>query len=106
MNNKATHTTIFIIATVLFLIGLARMPYGYYTFLRLAVCAMAVYNAVLYVKSSRRVNPAVVVFGVLALFYNPIIPVWLGDKGIWTIVNAITAIIFLIPIFMPAHGDE
>ncbi len=106
MNNKAIHTTIFIIATVLFLIGFARMPYGYYNFLRLAVCAMSVYSAVLYVKSTRRVNPAVIVFGVLALLYNPIIPVRLGDKGIWIIINIITAIIFLIPIFMPAHGDE
>ncbi len=70
------------------------------------MCAMAVYNAVLYVKSTHKVNPAVIVFGVLALFCNPIIPVRLGDKGIWIVVNTITTIIFLIPIFMPAHDDK
>ena len=34
-------------------------------------------------------------FGFFALLYNPIIPIHLGSKGLWVIVNLVTAGVFI-----------
>ena len=76
---------VFSIITLLFIIAFLDMPYGYYMLLRLATSAVCVYSAVKFKTEWVRW-----VFGVLAVLYNPILPVHLGDKEIWGIVNIAT----------------
>ena len=74
-------------------IGLFPMPYGYYFLLRLVVFVCAVYFA--FQLNSRSDSTLVWVFGFFALLYNPFIPIYLGSKSIWVVVNLITVGIFI-----------
>ena len=74
-------------------VGLLPMPYGYYFLSRLVVCGCAIYYAVQFCGHSHAT--LVWIFGFLAVLYNPIIPIHLGTKGLWIIVNIITAGVFL-----------
>ena len=74
-------------------IGLLPMPYGYYFLSRLVVFVCAIYFAMQ--LNSQKDTTLVWVFGFFALLYNPIIPIHLGSKGLWVIVNLVTAGVFI-----------
>lgn len=78
------------LATLL-LICLLRMPYGYYQFVRLATTAAMV---VLCIAHADKNKILAVVFGAVALLFQPFIKVALG-RTIWNAVDVILAI-FLI----------
>ena len=73
-------------------IGILPMPIGYYTLSRLVVCAAALYFAHNFYKKKDNTN--LWIFGFIAVLYNPIIPVYLYEKAIWTVVNLITIFLF------------
>lgn len=75
-------------------IGLFPMPYGYYFLSRLVVFVCAIYFAMQLNDQSD--TTWVWIFGFLALLYNPFIPIHLGSKGLWVIVNIITVVMFLL----------
>lgn len=70
------------------LLALARMPYGYYIFLRWAVCAAAISGAIVLLRGRARVLP-VVLFG-LALLFNPIALVGMRRES-WVFVDMAAA---------------
>lgn len=84
---------IFLIAIALLLIGLADLPTGYYTLVRIVVCLVSAYSCYLSYKRDERIGVATVTFAVLAILFNPIIPVYLQDKGVWTVIDIIAAIL-------------
>ena len=65
-------------------------PYAYYTLLRLFVCGVAI-GAI--VGLGQRNRGLLTAFVLVALLFNPVIPVHL-TKGIWAIVDFIVAIFF------------
>ena len=73
-------------------IGILPMPIGYYTLSRLVVCAAALYFAHNFYKKKDNTN--LWIFGFIAVLYNPIIPVYLYEKAIWTVINLITIFLF------------
>jgi hypothetical protein len=73
-------------------IGLLPMPYGYYFLSRLVVSGCALYYIIQFY--SDKDMKKVFLFGFFAILYNPIIPIHLGDKSLWALVNVITAIMF------------
>jgi hypothetical protein len=73
-------------------IGLLPMPYGYYFLSRLVVSGCALYYIIQFYSDKNMEK--VFLFGFFAILYNPIIPIHLGDKSLWAIVNIITAIMF------------
>ena len=76
----------FILSSSVILIALAPMPYGYYMILRLVLFGSCAYAALqLYGTSD-----AWWILGLLALFYNPIIPIHLGEKALWIPINIVT----------------
>jgi len=75
-------------------IGLLPMPYGYYNLLRLVVCGCSLFYAVQNYKDEN--TTLVWVFGFISILYNPVVPFHFYDKEIWTFINAITALIFII----------
>jgi len=86
-------------AAVLLLWALDRHPYGYYTLLRWIVCAVSGYAVLESVEMERR--RWAITFVILALLFNPLIPVRL-DRGTWGGVDVaaaliLTASVFLIP---------
>jgi hypothetical protein len=80
------------VATVMVVVAMARMPYGYYILLRLGLCAACVYYA--FRAGQLRALGHRFALGALAVLYNPIVPVHLGSKGLWTVVNIGTVFYF------------
>ncbi|WP_350072132.1 DUF6804 family protein [Imperialibacter sp.] len=83
---------LFICSGLLFL-AVAELPYGYYTFLRIVVTIGAI--LVVYREYSNHLNLWVNSFGFIAIIFNPVIPVHLNDKQLWTAVDVTCAIIFM-----------
>lgn len=63
------------------------MPYSYYALVRVAGFGACGYAAYATWGRSRWVA---VVCGLFAAFYNPVVPVHLGDKVLWAAVNMVT----------------
>ncbi|NWG25894.1 MAG: hypothetical protein HXY30_16015 [Pseudorhodoplanes sp.] len=74
-------------------IATARLPYGYYTFARIVVCAAAALLAYCEFNAggSRRLFAAV--FVLIAVLFNPIVPVHL-TRSIWFYLDLIAAAVF------------
>jgi hypothetical protein len=86
-------TSIFWLAPIIILaIGILPMPYGYYTLSRLVVSACSIYFA--YKLKKNNDEPFMLVFGFVAILYNPIYPVHLNEKSIWVVVNILTSFLF------------
>lgn len=79
------------IAAVAVAIGLLPLPDGYYVLLRLFLCGVSLY----FLTRPRGVRDAEkwVLVGLVAL-YNPIAPVPLGSKMVWSIINIATVFWF------------
>ena len=86
-----------LICTGLLLLALADLPIGYYTLLRIVVSIGAV--AVVVTEFDNGINFWVIAFGLVAILFNPLIPVYLGNKGAWIPIDIITAILFGIKSF-------
>jgi hypothetical protein len=78
---------------VLSLIALANMPYGYYTFDRVALTALAVVMAVIAVRN--QVPGWIWGLAPIALLWNPAFPVHL-DRATWAPLNVVAAAFFLV----------
>jgi hypothetical protein len=90
---------LFLIPIVLLLIGLVDLPTGYYTIVRIAVCLISALSCYWSFKSDEKVGIATVVFGLLAILFNPIIPVYLQNKAAWTVIDVVAAILLAIRYF-------
>jgi hypothetical protein len=86
-----------VLSTIFVMLGLVRLPYGFFMLLRIVLCITAAIG----VKRAREAqkNNWVWVYGILAVLYNPILPVHLGDKGVWVVVNIATVVIFWVGLF-------
>ena len=87
-----------ILSIVLLVIAIPiGLPYGYYVLLRWVICACAAFMT--YFSFKQQKNVFVFAFIVIALVFNPILPLSLG-KGLWVIVDAIAAFIFFGSLFV------
>jgi len=84
---------LFICAAVLF-IGVANLPVGYYTFLRIIVFIGA--GIICYQEWNNTSKTWLVIFGTILVLFNPITPVYLNNKSLWIPLDIITGILFII----------
>ena len=77
------------IATLAVAIGLLPLPYGYYMLLRLFLCGLCLYF--LAVVPRVRDGEKWFLTG-LVILYNPVFPIELGSKPLWSIVNIATVL--------------
>ena len=49
-------------------------------------------------NSSNGINIWSVIYGSMAILFNPLIPVYLHDKGAWVMIDIIAIILFIIQI--------
>lgn len=89
------HLTLKIIAIIMLFIALADNPYGYYQILRWVIAGVAGYSAYLTYEDRNKLWSWI--FGIVAILFNPISPIYL-DREIWSVVNILVAGIFLINI--------
>lgn len=90
---------LFLILIALLLIGLADLPTGYYSLARITVCLISALSCYWSYKSDNKVGVATVVFGLLALLSNPILPVYLRDKDVWAVIDIVAAVLLFIRYF-------
>jgi hypothetical protein len=93
-----------LICTGLLLLALVDLPIGYYTLLRIAVTIGAV--AVVVAEFENGLNFWVIAFGLIAIIFNPLIPIYFGDKSTWMPIDLITAVLFAIKSFINQNNKN
>lgn len=78
-------------ALLLLVATFSRQPYGFYTLLRIVVCASAVYLA--WFSSQVNKGSWLWIFAFVALLFNPFIPVRLA-RDAWVLIDLATAVLF------------
>ena len=92
--NKVPLTLIFLIPGFLLIAApLISFPYGFYTFLRLTISISAGFIIYLRSKKINKVDTLSIIFAVIVILYNPIIPIHL-TREIWMPINFISAIVY------------
>ena len=84
------HASVWIVPALLLVLALLPWPYGYYTFLRLSVCAVSGWLAYEQWRHDNAVSGWVVALGATALLFNPISPIHL-TREIWNVLDLATA---------------
>lgn len=88
---------LFICAVLLFL-ALANLPIGYYSLLRFVVTIGVV--AVVITELEKGIGFWVIAFVIIAILFNPVLPIYLNDKSAWMPIDMIVGILFLIKTFI------
>ena len=86
-----------IILTILFLLCLFKMPYGYYESVRFV--GMLGFAVLAYFSYKENKNIEVIIYVALALLFQPFIKVALG-RTIWNIVDVIVSVGLIISLFL------
>jgi len=86
-----------LVCAALLLLGIASLPIGYYTLLRIVVCITA--GIVIYNEFQRALTSWIIVFGIMVILFNPIIPVYLNNKEAWASIDFIAAVVCLVKAF-------
>ena len=90
---------LFLVPIALLIIGLADLSTGYYTLVRIVVCFVSALSCYWSYKNDDKVGIATVTFGVLAILFNPFIPVYLHNKRVWLFIDMVAAILLGIRYF-------
>lgn len=77
-----------IASSLILLLALTHMPYGYYTLLRIVLCIWGITYGVACAAEEKSRGYAIIPYGI-AILYNPLIPVHL-TRGTWNIINLAT----------------
>ncbi|WP_052670537.1 DUF6804 family protein [Draconibacterium sediminis] len=79
-------------AIILF-VGIANLPIGYYTFLRITTITGAI--AVILTEYEKGINLWLVSFAVVGILFNPLVPIYLHSKDAWMVLDLIGGFLFL-----------
>jgi len=83
---------------MLFLAMLSNLwPYGYYIFLRWVVAGTGAFAA--YIAYNLEKTAWAVALGLVALLFNPIVPVHLA-KDTWVVIDFLAAVFYLVMVFI------
>jgi hypothetical protein len=103
VGSQRPHAIPALAAAVLLLIALGHHPYGYYTFLRWAVCVAAV--VVAWVAWESDSEWATWPFVAIAILFNPLVPIYL-QRSTWRPIDVICAIVFGLAISLERRADR
>jgi len=81
-------------SAVLLFLGALSMPSGYYDLLRIIIFGTSAYAA--FTNFSLGKNNWLISFGIIALIFNPFMPLYLYDKLTWVIIDCVSGVCFLI----------
>jgi len=91
--SKYLKIALLVAALMLCVAVLPNIPYGYYGFMRLVVCAAAIYAAVI-LRGRDDLKNHFIPLAILALLFNPLAPVFFS-REFWIMVDIGTAVYFL-----------
>lgn len=81
------------ICAAIAIVGCFEMPMGYYTFLRVVVTLGAV--LIILKEIQKDVNLLGISFILLAVLFNPIVPIHLYQKALWIPIDLASGILFI-----------
>jgi uncharacterized protein DUF6804 len=81
-----------IVATIGVVVGVADLPYGYYMLLRFALCGISLF--LMFGANMELADSERWLLGGCAVLYNPLLPIRLGEKRIWLVLNMTTLALF------------
>lgn len=84
-----------IVAVIALLLAVLPWPYGYFTLLRFIVTAVATYYAYYLYAVLDRTKFWFWTLAFIAVLFNPIVPVYLGEKIMWSVIDIVVAIVFI-----------
>ena len=96
------HKIIKIILSVIFLLCLLQMPYGYYQAVRFV--GMLGFVLLAYFSNQQNHKVEVIIYIALALLFQPFLKVALG-RVVWNVVDVIVGIGLIISIFMRSKNN-
>jgi len=103
MENRP-HAIPSLLAAAFLLLATLDLPYGYFTFLRIVVCGVSVFVAYCGYRWGK--TWAAVVFGLVAVLFNPLIPVHL-TKDVWFPIDLAVAASFVVVVaVMTGRADD
>lgn len=79
-----------VIAGILF-ISIAELPYGFYTFMRIAVPILSIIYIVFAYAVEEKFSLMLIPNIIITVLWNPILPIYL-DKDSWVMIDAIAGI--------------
>lgn len=91
MNNNQILKTTLIISGLMLVFAIGNLPYGYYQFLRLVIFVSGLFAAYRFYEVEK--SKLASLFGIAALLFNPIFPVYL-DKSTWIGIDLITSFLY------------
>jgi len=91
-----------IICALSLFIAVLKWPIEYYTFLRVIVFI----GSLLVIASLLKQTVWVIIFGIIAILFNPIIPVYLYLKSYWIPIDIIAGILFLLILVLNKPKEE
>lgn len=84
-----------LVLSLLLIVGIFDMPYGYYTFLRITITLSSIFLAYLNYKDNSFYW--FWFFCLVAILFNPVFPIYL-DKYHWLILDIVISFMFLVSI--------
>ena len=79
------------------------MPYGFYQLVRFM--ALVVFGFLAFDANQRKQNLFVIIYGVLALLFQPFFKIALG-RDLWNIVDVVVAILLIVSLLFPIQNKD
>jgi len=79
------------------------MPYGFYELVRFL--ALIIFGFLAYDANQKKQNVLVVIYGVLALLFQPFFKIALG-RDLWNIVDVLAAILLIGSLFLSVQNQN
>ena len=95
------HLISWICAAMLF-IAVLPLPIGYYTLLRIVVFI----GALFVISENFNSVPWILIFALIAILFNPLFPVYLGNKSTWIPIDLICGVLFLLSTRLKRSSDS
>ena len=92
LQNGGPGLIVTLVATIGVAVGFGDQPYDYYLLLRLLLCGASLY--LLLGANLNLVDWERWLLGGVAVLYNPVLPIRIGEKGIWEVLNVATLALF------------
>lgn len=93
-----------IIAIAMLVLALFAWPYAYYIFLKFVVTGMAAYYAYYLYQVNGLHGAWFWVFIFAAILFNPLMPIYLGDRGVWSIIDV--GLVIVVGIFLAINRQK
>jgi hypothetical protein len=95
--------TVKIVLSILFFICLAKLPYGYYEFVRF--CALIGFAILAYTANENGAKIETIIFIALAILFQPLLKIALG-RSLWNIVDVLVGVGLLLSTILPYKTKE